>query len=365
MNVPFFDLKRQYKNIQQEIDNVIKGTFERTEFVHGKSVENFENQFATYNGVKYCACVTNGTIALHLALLSMGVSSGDEAIVPVNTFIATAEAVSHCGATPVFVDVNKDDYTIDIDLFEKAITKHTKVVIPVHLYGHPANMNDILKISLKYDINVLEDCAQSHGATVDNKKVGSFGIMSAFSFYPSKNLGAYGEGGAILTNNEQLYLLVRKLKDHGSIKKYEHDIIGYNYRISGLQGPILSIKLKYLDEWNKRRIEIANRYRDKLDGLNIKLPMCQSGMEHVYHLFVVQIENREKNIDLLKQKNVGFGIHYPIPLHLTRAYQYLGYKVGDFPVAEEVSKKIISLPMFPELTNDEVDYVCEVLKKIL
>jgi len=365
MNVPFFDLKRQYANIKTEIDTAINRVLENTDFVDGNSIAEFENIFANYNGVKYCSCVANGTIALHLSLMSLGVSVGDEVILPVNTFIATAEAVSHCGATPVFVDVNEDDYCINVRLFRKAITRNTKAVIPVHLYGCPADMKEITAISLEHNIRIIEDCAQAHGATFDDKKVGGFGSISAFSFYPSKNLGAYGEGGAILTDDADLLCLVKKLKNHGSIKKHEHELIGYNYRMSGLQGASLSVKMRYLDMWNDRRIELAKRYSNNMRDLPIKLQICEEERKHVYHLFVAQVDNRDRVIDELKQNGVGAGIHYLSPLHLTGAYKHLGYKKGDFPVAEEISGRIISLPMFPELMDDEVDYVCNILRTIL
>jgi len=365
MNVPFFNLRRQYDNIKTEIDTAFSDVLERTDFVNGKAITDFEKSFAEYNNVKHCSCVTNGTIALHLSLLALGVSPGDEVILPVNTFIATAEAVSHCGATPVFADVNEDDYCMDTESFKKAITNKTKAVIPVHLYGHPVDIEELLNISLGHGIDVVEDCAQAHGATVNGKKVGSFGKLGAFSFYPSKNLGAYGEGGAILTDDEELLLLIKNLKDHGSIQKHKHELVGYNYRMSGLQGASLSVKLKYLDEWNYRRIEIAHRYCKNLSDLPIKLQICQEGRKHVYHLLVAQVNDRNGVIDKLKQKGIGAGIHYMSPLHLTEAYNRIGYKKGDFPVAEEISDRIISLPMFPELRNDEIDYVCYTLRDIL
>lgn len=365
MSVPFLDLKRQYKSIKSEIDNAIAGILERTEFVQGKSTDEFEKQFAEYNNMKYCISCSSGTAALHLSLLSIGILPGDEVILPVNTFIATAEAVSHCGATPVFVDINENDYLMDTELFEKAITKKTKVVIPVHLYGQPANIQEILRIADKHSIKAVEDCAQSHGATFLGRKTGSFGLVNAFSFYPGKNLGAYGEAGAILTNDEKISLHIKKLRDHGAIKKYEHDFIGYNYRMGGLQGAILSVKLKYIDEWNNKRITIASRYRKEMADLPMQLPICGDNKKHVYHLFVIQVEDRANVINYLKQNNIGIGIHYPVPLHLTKAYEYLGCKKGDFPVIESICNKIISLPMFPEITDDEIVYVCSNLREIL
>lgn len=365
MNVSFLDLKRQYKSIKPEIDNAIMGILERTEFVQGKSTDEFEKQFAEYNDMKYCISCSSGTSALHLSLLSIGIRPGDEVILPVNTFIATAEAISHCGATPVFVDINKNDYLMNMELFEKAITKKTKVVIPVHLYGQPIDIQEILGIANKHGIKVVEDCAQSHGATFLGKKTGSFGIVNAFSFYPGKNLGAYGEAGAVLTNDEKISSTIKKLRDHGAIKKYEHDFVGYNYRMGGLQGAILSVKLKYIDEWNSKRIGIAAKYRKEMADLPIMLPICGDNKKHVYHLFVVQVENRENVINHLKQNNIGIGIHYPVPLHLTKAYEHLEYKKGDFPVIESICNKIISLPIFPEITDDEIVYVCGNLREAL
>ena len=380
MEVPFVDLKRQYKNIQSEISSAITEVFDNTAFVHGKYVENFENEFAQYIGSKYCLCVSSGTSALHLSLLAAGVGPGDEVIVPANTFIATAEAVSHCGAIPVFVDVDFN-YHMNIFQAEKKITNKTKAIIPVHLYGRAMKLNELYSFVSNSRIKIIEDCAQAHGASIGQcgnwtspvipKKVGNFGFASAFSFYPSKNLGACGEGGAITTNDENAYVFIKQMRDHGSIKKYEHNLIGYNYRMSGLQGAVLSVKLKYLDKWNEKRRELANRYNCNFSDCPIVLP---DNMSHedidpafsVYHLYVIQTnKDRTMVMKYLKDKGISTGIHYPIPLHLTKAYEHLGYSKGDLPWAEMFADRIISLPMFPELQNDEVDYVCNTLKDIL
>jgi dTDP-4-amino-4,6-dideoxygalactose transaminase len=357
MNVPFLDLRAQYKQIKDEVHIALDKVMESTAFVLGDAVKGFEAAFAHHHGAEHCVAVSSGTSALHVALLSMGIGRGDEVIVPVNTFIATAEAVSHCGAKPVFVDMCDDDYCIDPAKIDRAITPHTKAVIPVHLYGQPAEMDEIMSIAERHGLMVLEDCAQAHDAEYQSRKVGTFGCAGAFSFYPGKNLGAYGEGGAVVTNDSGLADKMRMLRDHGSTRKYHHDIVGYNYRMEGFQGAVLGVKLKYLVGWTNERRRAAAKYTEVLADLPVALKLEKNHVRHVYHLFVIRVKYRDTVIDALKGKGIACGIHYPIPLHLTGAYQHLGYKRGDFPVAEAAAAEILSLPMYPELTDEMIECV--------
>jgi len=365
MNVPFLDLRAQYKQIKNEVHIALDQVMESTAFVLGDAVKEFEVAFARHHGAEHCVAVSSGTSALHVALLAMGIGAGDEVIVPVNTFIATAEAVSHCGAKPVFVDMCEEDYCMDPAKIELAVTSNTKAIIPVHLYGQPAEMDEIMSIAKKYKLMILEDCAQAHDAEYRGRKVGTFGCAGAFSFYPGKNLGAYGEGGAVVTNDSRLAEKMRMLRDHGSAKKYCHDLVGYNYRMEGFQGAVLGVKLKYLVDWTNKRRRAAAKYTEALADLPCILKAEKDHVRHVYHLFVVRIKCRDIVIDALKRKGIACGIHYPIPLHLTGAYQHLGYKQGDFPVAEAAAAEILSLPMYPELTNVMIEYVGASLKEIV
>ncbi|MGA2265177.1 MAG: DegT/DnrJ/EryC1/StrS family aminotransferase [Phycisphaerae bacterium] len=365
MNVPFLDLKAQYVQIKDEVHAAMNKVMETSAFVLGEAVKNFEEAFAAHHGAKYCVATSCGTSALHVALLAMGVGPEDEVIVPVNTFIATAEAVSHCGAKPVFVDMDEKDYCIDPQKIARAVTPRTKVVIPVHLYGQPTEMDRILAVAADHGLKVLEDCAQAHDAEYKGRKVGTFGAAGAFSFYPGKNLGAYGEGGAVLTNDGAMAAKIRMLRDHGSAKKYYHDMVGYNYRMHGFQGAVLGVKLKYLVAWTDARRKIAKRYEQLLSADSLLVKPAKPHVRHVYHLFVVQVKHRDRAIEKLKDKGVATGIHYPIPLHLTEAYGDLGYKKGDFPVAEAAADELLSLPMYPELTDEMTDYVAMSLKEAL
>ena len=365
MNIPFLDLKAQYIQIKDEVHAALNQVMETSAFVLGEAVKNFEEAFAAHHGAQYGVATSCGTSALHVALLAMGVGPGDEVIVPVNTFIATAEAVSHCGAKPVFVDMDEKDYCIDPQKIARAITPRTKAVIPVHLYGQPAEMDRILAVAAEHGLKVLEDCAQAHDAEYKGRKVGTFGVAGAFSFYPGKNLGAYGEGGAVLTNDEALAAKIRMLRDHGSAKKYYHDMVGYNYRMHGFQGAVLGVKLKYLVAWTDARRRVAQRYEQLLSGHDVLVKPAKPHVRHVYHLFVIRVMNRDKVIKELKEKSVATGIHYPIPLHLTGAYANLGYKQGDFPLAEAAADRILSLPIYPELTEEMIDYVAAQLKEIV
>ena len=360
MKIPLVDLKANYLSIKNEIDEAIKRVIENSSFIMGKEVEEFDKNFANFINAKYSIGVGNGTLALHLALLTLGIKQGDEVILPVNTFIATSEAVSQCGAKPVFVDVEEDTYNINPSLIEKAITTKTKAVIPVHLYGNPCNMKEILEIAQKNNLKVIEDCAQAHGAEFENKKVGNFGEIATFSMFPAKVLGAFGDAGAVITNNEELANKISLLRDHGRRKKYEHLIEGYNYRIDALQAAILNVKLKYLNNWIEKRREIANKY-SKLLG-DVVITPKENG-KHCYYMYVVRVKNRDKLQNYLKENNIETGIHYPIPLHLQPAYKHLNYKKGDFPVAEKHADEILSIPLYPEMTDEQINYVCEKIKE--
>ena len=367
MNVPFLDLKTQYKSIKSEIDLAIQNILDNSSFVLGKAVEDFEIEFAKLHNVKYCVALNSGTAGNHVALWSLGIKPDDEIIIPANTFIATAWGATLCGAKPVFVDCEPESYNIDPVKVEAAITDKTKAIVAVHLYGQPANMKALSEIAKKYNIFLVEDAAQAHIAEYDNKKVGNFGNITSFSFYPGKNLGAYGEGGAIITNDEQLAIRAKMIRDHGTLEKYQHKIFGHNYRMEGLQGAILGVKLKYISEWTEKRREVAQKYNENLQGIEfLELPAEKPNLKHVYHLYVIQVLGERDvkatagrdNLSLkLKEKGIATGLHYPIPLHLQECFSYLGYKKGDFPVSESLSDACLSLPIYPEISNDQIECV--------
>ncbi len=364
MKVPFLDLKLQYDNLKDELVPAIMGTIESTQFILGKAVEDFEKQFAEAHGMKHCIALGTGTDALHVALWAKNVGIGDEVITVSHTFIATSEGISLCGATPVFVDVDPVTYTMDPKKIEATITKRTKAIIPVHLYGQPAAMEEIMAIARKHNLLVLEDACQAHLATYDKKFVGQFGFATAFSFYPGKNLGAYGEAGGVTTNDDALAVKMRRLRDHGQIKKYHHQQWGHNYRMDGIQGAVLGVKLRFLNEWTEARRRHAKCYMEKLSGVgDLVLPREGPRAKHVYHLFVVQTKFREALQAHLTEKGIGTGLHYPIPLHLQEAYKDLGYVKGQFPVTEQVASHGLSLPMFAELTDDQITYVVDSIKE--
>ena len=355
MEIPFLDLKSQYKSIQPEIDSAIKRVLDGQFFVLGPELEFFEKEFAEYLGSKYCVGVNSGTDALILSLLALGVGKGDEVITPVNTFIATATAITYTGAIPVFVDCDPLTYEIDIKQLEKAITKKTKVILPVHLYGAPADIEKIKEIAKKNKIFLIEDAAQAHGSTFNEKKLGTFGDLGCFSFYPGKNLGAYGDGGAVTTDNKELYEKLIRLRNHGQVKKYVHDSIGFNSRLDEIQAAVLRVKLRYLDKWNKDRHIIAENYISHLRGYKTQ-KIINRGKSN-YYVFVIESENRDKLQKYLLENGIHTLIHYPTPIHLQRAYKFLGYKIGDFPVAEKIAGKILSIPLFPELSSDKQEYI--------
>jgi len=352
MNIPFLDLLRQYVQIKPEIDDAIKRVVNRQFFILGEELESFEKEFAVYLQSKYVVGVGSGTDTLILALRALGINKGDEVITQPNGFIATTLAITELGATPIFVDVDPDTYQIDIKQIESKITKKTKVILPVHLYGAPCEIEKLMKIAKKYNLYVVEDACQSHGATFNGKMTGTFGDIGTFSFYPGKNLGAYGDGGALCTNNEKIYKKLLKLRNYGQSKKYFHDEIGVNTRLDEIQAAILRIKLKYLDEWNEKRNQLAQKYCKGLN--NVKKQKIINSSTSNYHIFTIQTKKRDKLAKYLKENGINTLIHYPIPIHQQKCYKYLGFKLGDFPITESLSSEIISLPIYPELRTDEI-----------
>jgi len=363
MSVPFLDLKAQYQAIKAEIDPAIQSVISDCAFALGKYVLEFEKNFAAFCGVKHCVGVNSGTSALHLAMMALGIGAGDEVIVPANTFIATCEPISYLGAVPVPVDMDEETYTLDPTKLEAAITAKTKLIVPVHLYGRPVDFDPIKKIADKAGIPLLEDSAQAHGAVYKGRKAGSLGVAACFSFYPGKNLGAYGEGGAVVTDSDGLAARMRLLRDHGSDKKYFHQAVGYNYRLEGIQGAVLNVKLRHLDKWNAARRAHADRYRELLRDLPIKLPPGDGDILSVYHLFVIGVEKRNDLQKFLSGQGIGCLIHYPIPVHVQEAYRHLGYELGDFPITEKWAGRILSLPMYAELTDEHIKEVCGAIRE--
>ena len=359
--VPFVDLKAQYQSIKDEIDAAIARVIENTSFILGPEAEAFEQSFAEYVGARFCLGLNSGTAALHLALLAAEIGAGDEVLVPANSFFATAEAVSVTGATPVFVDADPISCAIDTTKIEEAITERTRAIIPVHLYGQSADLDPILEIGRRKRLLVIEDAAQAHGAEYKGQRVGALGDIGCFSFYPGKNLGAYGEGGAVVTNDEHLAHRVRLLRDHGSAQKYRHEIVGYNFRLEGIQAAVLNVKLRHLDRWNELRRAHAAKYTELLQNTTLVLPTEMPYALHVYHLYVVQTEARDDLQRALSDAGIQSGIHYPIPIHLQPAYASLGHQAGDFPESERQAERVLSLPMFAELTNEQIQTVTNVV----
>jgi dTDP-4-amino-4,6-dideoxygalactose transaminase len=357
--IPFVDLKAQYTGIKDEINTAVLKVLESTQFVLGDEVAAFEQEFATYCEAKYAIAVNTGTSALHLALLAAGIGPEDEVITIPFTFIATVAAISYSGAKPVFVDIDPVSYTMDVSQIEAAITERTKAIMPVHLYGQPADLDPILEIARRHNLVVIEDAAQAHGARYKGKRVGGLADIGCFSFYPGKNLGAYGEGGGVVTNNPDYDRKIRMLRDWGQEKRYHHIVLGYNYRMDGIQGAILRIKLRYLDAWTAARQAHAARYTQSLSNSWVKTPMVMPYSEHVYHIYALRIANRAQLQEQLLEQGIQTGIHYPIPVHLQQAYAELEHKVGDFPNAERAAEEVLSLPMFAELTEANINRVCD------
>lgn len=366
MRVPFLDLKAQYESIRNEIAVALQQVLDNTAFAGGPFVEKFEKDFASFCKCEFAMGVGSGTTALWLALSGLGIGQGDEVITTPNTFIATAEAISFCGAKPAFVDVEEQTYNMNLDLLEDAITPKTKAIIPVHLYGQMVDMDRIMQIARAHGLFVVEDACQAHGAEYNGQRAGSIGDAGCFSFYPGKNLGAYGEAGAVVTNDAELAEKIRVLRDHGQARKYFHSMIGWNARMDGFQGAVLSVKLKHLPAWNDARKRNARLYDELLaDADDVITPVEVDRAGHVYHVYAIRTKDRDALINYLAEKNVYCGIHYPIPIHLQNAYSFLGKGKGSFPVAEKCAEQLVSLPMFPELSEEQIEYVVRETKHFI
>jgi dTDP-4-amino-4,6-dideoxygalactose transaminase len=365
MQVPYFDLSAQYLGLRDEILESLDRVCRDASFVLGDEVEQFEREFADYCGATHCVALNSGTSALHLALLAADVQPGDEVVTTPNTFIATAEAISYTGARPVFVDVRPETANIDPDLLEAAITERTRAIIPVHLYGRPADLGPILAVAERHGLPVIEDACQAHGASYRGGRVGTFGLAATFSFYPAKNLGACGEGGALTTNDEDVARFARTMRAHGEATRYWHDAVGFNYRMDGFQGAVLRIKLRRLDEWTAKRRELAALYRELLAAAKVDVPYDSPDDESVYHLFAVYADERDSVRAALDQRGVGTGIHYPVPVHLQKAYAGLGHERGAFPHTERACDRVLSLPIYPEMPREHVEYAASALAEIV
>lgn len=365
MKIPFVDLSVQYQNIKAQIDKAISDVISETAFVGGKGnkyVQQFEENFANYIGSKYCIGCANGTDSLEILLKSFGIGEGDEVIVPANSWISTSEAVSAVSAQPVFADSHPLYYTIDITGIEKKITSKTKAIIPVHLYGLPADMDEIMSIAKKYKLIVIEDCAQSHGAIYKGRMTGSIGDASSFSFYPGKNLGAYGDAGCMITNNEEIAQKARMIANHGQLEKHNHIIEGRNSRLDGIQAAILNVKLPFIEKWTEARRSNALVYNRYLKpNSEIQIPIESANCRHVYHLYVIQLPNRSEAASRLKESKIESAIHYPVALPFLKCYQYLRHQPGDFPVSSKQMDRLLSLPMFPELSEQSIQKICTVI----
>jgi dTDP-4-amino-4,6-dideoxygalactose transaminase len=360
MKVPFLDLKSHHAPMLEEISGAIREVIDSAAFAGGPFVNRFEEDFAGYCDSKHAIGVGSGTEALWLVLLALGVGPGDEVITVPNSFMATAEAITYCGAKPVFVDVDERTYNMDPAALEEAVTARTKAIIPVHLFGQPADMDPILEFARLRGLFVIEDAAQAHGAVYKGRKVGTLGDAACFSFYPGKNLGAFGEAGAVVTSNDELQDKVRILRDHGQIRKYHHTMVGWNGRMDGIQGAVLQIKLRHLEKGNQLRRSHAERYHTALRNTEeVILPFCPSKVTPVYHIYAIRVQNRDEVMDFLAHEGIGSGVHYPVPIHLQEAYRGLGHGPGSFPIAEKCAAEFVSLPMFPELTTEQLNYVVQ------
>ena len=363
--VPYLDLPAQMRPLRKEIDAAIARTLDNCSFCLGPDVVQFEKDFARFCGAEHSVAFNSGTSALHIAMLLLEIGRDDEVITTPSTFVATSWAISYVGAKPVYVDVDDATFNLDPALVEKAVTARTRAIMPVHLYGHPADLDPLLQICRKHNLPLVEDAAQAHGAKYKGKVVGTFGALSGFSFYPGKNLGAYGEGGALVTNNAAMAARARSLREHGSTRRYYHDEVGFNYRMEGIQGAVLGVKLKHLDKWTRERRRIAHRYHELLADTPLQLPVEAKYAESAYHLYVVRHPQRDELKKHLEGNNIGCALHYPLPLHLQKCYASLGHKPGDFPVCEHVANRTIALPFFGKMTKSQIDRVCDTLEKVL
>ena len=359
--VPYLDLRAQYRPLSSDLLRALEEVCESTGFAQGPATSEFEDKFAAYCGVEHCVSLNSGTSALHLALRCLDVGPGDEVVTVSMSFIATAWAISYVGATPVFVDIDPVRRTLNPDKLESAITSRTKAIVPVHLYGMPAEMDRIMAIAERRELPVIEDAAQAHGAKYRNKHVGQFGQIACFSFYPGKNLGAYGEGGALITNDASIAQRTRSLRDHAQSQKYLHDEIGYNYRMDSFQGAVLAIKLKHLDEWNTARNEVAQFYTELLKDSSYKLPAHLSDSKCVWHCYVIETLERDRVRSALQDVGIQSAVHYPVPIHLQKPYAHLGYRTGDLPVTEALCEHCLSLPIYPELSKEKISRVASAL----
>lgn len=366
MKVPFLDLKAQYSSIKDEIDAAVSAVIQETAFISGKFAEQFEEAFANYLGVDHCIGCANGTDAIEMALAAIGLQPDDEVIVPANSFIATSEAVTTAGGRVVFADVDPTSYNITVETITPKITDKTKAVIAVHLYGNPVDMDPIIDIAGRQNLKIFEDSAQAHGALYKGRHIGTIGDAGTFSFYPGKNLGAYGDAGAIVTNNAEINVFCRRIKNHGRLDKFDHELEGRNSRLDGIQGAILEVKLKHLEKWLEGRRSVAERYNELLsDVAGLTLPVQTEDSRHVYHLYVIQVDNRDEVRSRLKERGVSTGVHYPVALPFLGAYQHLKHSPADFPVAHRAMSRILSLPMCPELSQEQIEYVAENVKACL
>ena len=367
MKVAVLDLKAEYAQLRDEILPALDRVCQNSSFVIGPEVEAFEREFADFCGTKHCVALSSGTAALHLGLLALGVQADHEVITSPNSFLATAEAISYCGAVPVFVDIDPANGNLDPRLIERAITPRTRAILPVHVYGRPADMGPIREIAARHNLRVLEDAAQAHGARYRGKRAGGLAHAAAFSFYPTKNMGAYGEGGALTTDDDQIAKFARAARSHGQTARYEHEFIGYNYRMQGFQGAVLRIKLRHLFTWTERRQEIAREYRRLLANARVEIPVDDPRDECVYHQFVIYTDNRNATVSQLAERDIETVVHYPRPIHLQPAYSSLGLPPGTFPCAERACERVLSLPLHPGLTSEQIAYVanavCEIAGK--
>lgn len=357
MAIEFVDLRRQYSTIKKEIHKAISRVLSNQFFVLGEDLERFEKAFASYLNISYVVGVDNGTDGLNLTMDVLGIGKGDEVITPVNSYISTTFCITNAGAKPVFVDVDPQTHQLDIEQVKKKITKKTRAILPVHLYGAPCDIEALIKLCKKNGIYLIEDACQAQGSSFKKRKLGTFGIVGVFSFYPGKNLGAYGNGGAVVTSNKKIYDKLVKLRNFGQRKRYYHESIGQNSKLDDIQAAVLSVKLRHLDYWNNRRNRLAEMYKKKLKDL--AFPHLIKGSKSNYHLFVVECFKRDKLQNYLLKKGIKAQIHYPVPIHLQKCYEYLGYKKGDYPVAERLAKSILSLPIYPELREKEVNYIAQ------